>query len=114
MAIYDISGGVFLVAAAFRNQEFAPGYTIFLIRIEGWMGLGAGCLREAFGGSGSGSGSDRESWREEVRSAQDRAERAEQAAESFELRAVAAEARLAGGFTRSTYPPVTAKTNVSG
>ena len=55
---------------------------------------------------GSGSGSDREAWQEEVRWAQERAALAEQAAESFELRAVAAEARLAGGLKISHLLPI--------
>ena len=56
--------------------------------------------------SQSDSESDREAWREEVRWAQERAELAEQAAESFELRAVAAEARLAGGLKISHVLPI--------
>ena len=55
---------------------------------------------------GSGSGSDREAWQEEVRWAQERAALAEQAAESFELRAVAAEARLAGALKISHVLPI--------
>ena len=56
--------------------------------------------------SQSDSESDREAWREEVCWAQERAELAEQAAESFELRAVAAEARLAGGLKISHLLPI--------
>ena len=56
--------------------------------------------------SQSDSESDREAWREEVRWAQVRAELAEQAAESFELRAVAAEARLAGALKISHVLPI--------
>ena len=56
--------------------------------------------------SQSDSESDREAWREEVCWAQERAELAEQAAESFELRAVAAEARLAGALKISHVLPI--------